>query len=212
MDEKTDFLFVGVGGQGIILASDVLADVGIAAGYDVRKSEIHGMSQRGGSVDSFVRWGRDLASPIAERGAVDILVGFELLEAARWADYVARGGTAILNRQRIPPLAVAGGECAYPSDEEIAGLYCARGASVQMVNALDKAKELGNPNAVSVVLLGVLSLALEVPTGQWLESIAGRVPVRFRDLNERAFWSGRALTVEVRDVGLSAAGGNLGGK
>lgn len=210
MDRKTDFLLVGVGGQGIILASDVLADVGIAAGLDVRKSEIHGMSQRGGSVESFVRWGHNLASPIAERGGVDFVVGFELLESARWAGYIAPQGTAILNRQRIPPLAVAGGGRAYPSDEEITSLFSARRASVQLVDALGQAVALGNANVVNVVLLGVLSLALEVPAEKWLSSIAGRVPGRFRVLNERAFWSGRGMESEVRDVGFAARGGDLG--
>lgn len=204
MNAKTDFLFVGVGGQGIILASDILADVGLAAGLDVRKSEIHGMSQRGGSVESFVRWGRDLASPIAERGAVDFVVGFELLESARWAGFIASGGMAILNRQRIPPLTVACGEQAYPLEEEIVTLYRDRGARVQMVSALERATELGNANVVSVVLLGVLSLALDVPTVHWLKCIAGRVPVRFHDVNERAFWSGRECELEVRDAARGA--------
>ncbi len=192
--EKLDFLFVGVGGQGIILASDIVAELGVAVGYDVKKSEIHGMSQRGGSVESFVRWGHGVASPIVEQGRVDYLVSFELLEAARWVGFLAPEGTVVLNRQHIIPLAVAGGEMEYPREQEIVALFPAT-ASVQIVDALGAAQTLGNANTVNVVLLGVLSRSTDVPAEAWLSAIANRVPKRFRELNERAFLAGRDLTL-----------------
>ena len=150
------------------------------------------MSQRGGSVESFVRWGSAVSSPIAERGAVGFVVGFELLEAARWADYVAAGGVVILNRQRISPLSVAGGKEPYPSEAEIVERFRTRTPNVRMVDGLDIANRLGNPNVVSVVLLGALSRELAVAPELWQEAVAGRVPVRFRELNRRAFEAGRS--------------------
>ncbi len=191
--QKSDFLFVGVGGQGIILASDVVAELGLLAGYDVKKSEIHGMSQRGGSVESYVRWGEAVASPIAEKGTVDYLVSFELLEAARWAEFVSPGGLVILNRQRIPPLSVASGKMPYPTEESIVSLYQARTPNVRVVEGLSTAQKVGSANVVNVVLLGVLSRELDVPADKWLTAILDRVPKRFRALNEKAFAAGREL-------------------
>jgi indolepyruvate ferredoxin oxidoreductase beta subunit len=188
--EKIDFLFVGVGGQGIILASDIVAELGVSAGYDVKKSEIHGMSQRGGSVESFVRWGRRVASPISERGKVDYLISFEMLETARWASFLATDGVAILSCQRIPPLAVAGGEMDYPQDQAVVALFPAA-ARVHVVDGLGAAQALGNPNTVNVVLLGLLSRTMDVPVETWQSVIAERVPQLFRELNQRAFLAGR---------------------
>jgi indolepyruvate ferredoxin oxidoreductase beta subunit len=193
--ETIDFLFVGVGGQGIILASDIVAELGVSAGYDVKKSEIHGMSQRGGSVESFVRWGRNVASPIAERGRVDFLISFELLETARWTDFLAPDGVVILNRQHIAPLAVAGGEMDYPEEQAVLDLFSAT-VKIHVVDGLEAAKALGNANTVNVVLLGVLSRSMEVPVEKWKSVIAERVPQRFRELNQRAFLAGRSLWSE----------------
>ncbi len=189
--DKVDFLMVGVGGQGIILASDVVAQTGLALGYDVKKSEIHGMSQRGGSVESHVRWGQRVYSPLAPMGQVDYLVAFEVLEGARWAGYLRPGGVAVLNMQRILPLAVASGTMNYPADQEMMGLLSQRGVSVEQVDGIGIAKELGNTAVASVVLLGVLSQHLPFEPGAWLEAIKGRVPARYRQLNEKAFWAGR---------------------
>lgn len=192
---KLDFLFVGVGGQGIILASDIVAALGLSAGYDVKKSEIHGMSQRGGSVESFVRWGRNVASPIVERGQVDYLISFELLEAARWADFLAPNGVVVLNRQHVTPLAVAGGEMEYPAEQAVVDLFPAA-ARIHLIDGLGAAQALGNPNTVNVVLLGLLSRAMDVPVETWQTVIADRVPQRFRDLNQQAFLAGRALVFD----------------
>jgi indolepyruvate ferredoxin oxidoreductase, beta subunit len=190
--EKVDFLFVGVGGQGIILASDVVAELGLSVGYDVKKSEIHGMSQRGGSVESFVRWGASVASPIVERGKVDYLISFELLEAARWADFLSPGGVVILNRQHVTPLAVAGGEMQYPEERAVVNAFPAT-STVRLVDALGAALALGNANAVNVVLLGSLSRAMDISVENWQAVIDARVPPRFRELNQRAFLAGRDL-------------------
>lgn len=193
--EKIDFLFVGVGGQGIILASDIVAELGMSAGYDVKKSEIHGMSQRGGSVESFVRWGRSVASPIVERSQVDYLISFELLEAARWTDFLAPDGVVVLNRQHITPLAVAGGEMDYPEEQAVLDLFPAT-ARIHVADGLGAALALGNPNTVNVVLLGLLSRAMDVPVETWQSVIADRVPHRFRELNQRAFLAGRELAAD----------------
>jgi indolepyruvate ferredoxin oxidoreductase, beta subunit len=190
--DKIDFLFVGVGGQGIILASDVVAELGLSVGYDVKKSEIHGMSQRGGSVESFVRWGKSIASPIAERGQVDYLISFELLEAARWVDFLAPDGVVILNRQHVTPLAVAGGDMTYPEEQAVVAQFPPT-STVHSVDALGAAMALGNANTVNVVLLGWLSREMDVPTETWKAVLDDRVPPHFRELNRRAFQAGRGL-------------------
>lgn len=191
--KKQDFLFVGVGGQGIILASDIVAMVGLRVGYDVKKSEIHGMAQRGGSVESYVRWGDRVYSPLAERGTVDYLIAFELLEAARWVDRLAPGGVAILNNQKMPPLAVASGAMAYPSEETIVAAYRSRTDKIRLVEALTAAQKLGNPAVLNIVLLGVLSKELDVAQEIWQEVIEERVPKRALEINRQAFLAGRAL-------------------
>jgi len=189
--KKQDFLFVGVGGQGIILASDVVAAVGLRAGYDVKKSEIHGMAQRGGSVESYVRWGDKVYSPLAERGTVDYLIAFELLEAARWADRLAPGGVAILNTMKMPPLAVASGTMAYPPEEAIVAAYRSRTDRIRLVDALTQAQKLGSAAVLNVVLLGVLSRELDIAPEIWQEVIEERVPKRAVEINRQAFWAGR---------------------
>lgn len=188
---KRDFLLVGVGGQGTILASDIVAEVGLLAGYDAKKSEIHGMSQRGGSVDSHVRWGARVYSPLAAKGGVDYLVAFELLEAARWAPHLAPGGVAIVNRHRIPPLAVTRAEARYPTEEEVLARFAALDCQALVIEGTQLATELGNPAAAGIVLIGVLSTLLDVDAGDWLAVIARRVPPRFLYLNRRAFNAGR---------------------
>lgn len=189
---KADFLMVGVGGQGTILASDIVAEVGLSAGHDAKKSEIHGMSQRGGCVESHVRWADHVYSPLAAKGDIDYLVAFELLEAARWASYLKPGGTAIINRHRILPLAVTRGEANYPDEDEIAGLFAARGSRTLLVEGTELAARLGNPAAAGIVLLGALSTLLAVDRRAWLAVITQRVPPRFAELNRQAFSLGAA--------------------
>ncbi len=191
--ETTNFALVGVGGQGVLLASDVLAEVGARAGLDVKKSEVHGMAQRGGSVLSQVRWGDKVYAPLVGNGEVDYLVSFELLEALRWLRLLKTDGIAIVNDQKLPPLAVSSGGMEYPSDERVREALSQATKECYIVPALAKAQELGTDRATNVVLLGVLSRHFDVPQKEWLAVIEGRVPKKYVDLNREAFAVGRKL-------------------
>lgn len=191
--QKIDFLMAGVGGQGTILASDILVEVGLAAGYDVKKSEVHGMSQRGGAVESHVRWGEKVYSPLAEKGRVDYLIGFETLEAARWPAYLAPGATALVNDYRMSPPAVNLGQAAYPSREEVDALLKSRAGEVCWLPATAEAARLGNTALAGVILLGALSSRLPVDAGTWLGVVERLVPRKYVELNKEAFAVGRKL-------------------
>jgi indolepyruvate ferredoxin oxidoreductase beta subunit len=186
-----NFLFVGVGGQGILTASDIAAEVGLRAGYDAKKSEVHGFSQRGGVVESHVRWGADVAAPLAEKGTVDYLVATEMLEAARWIDWLRSGGAVLINQQHISPMSVTVGSAVYPDDEDILVVVRARTDDITMVEGLATAERLGNSRLVNTVLLGALSTRLDVPPATWLEVIEQRVPPKYVELNREAFEEGR---------------------
>lgn len=192
--EKIDILMAGVGGQGTILASNILAEVGLKLGYDVKKSEVHGMAQRGGTVESHVRWGGNVYAPLVEQGHADYLLGFEMLEAARWPIYLQEGTVVVVNRYRIPPLSVNLGRENYPSEQEVESLLNAAGGRVVWVDGTDIARKLGNPAAAGVVLLGALSNILGGKEETWLEVIRDLVPEKFLDLNEKAFHAGRAYS------------------
>ena len=193
MKRAINFLFVGVGGQGILTASDIAAEVGLEAGYEAKKSEVHGFSQRGGVVESHVRWGDEVAAPLAEKGAVDYLIATEMLEAARWIEWLRPGGAALINRQRIPPMSVTVGDAVYPAEEEILAAVRARTDDVTLVEGLAIAERLGNPRLANTVLLGVLSTRLDVPPETWLAVIERRVPSKYVELNRQAFWEGRRM-------------------
>ena len=193
MKKKYDFLFAGVGGQGTILASDILAEVGLLSGYDVKKSEVHGMSQRGGAVESHVRWGEKVYSPLIEEGEPEFLLAFEMLEAARWAHFLAEKTVAIVNRQQVFPPAVNLGQAKYPTEAEVEQILKSSGAKVIWVEGAAKALELGNPALGGVVLLGALSMRLEEAADLWEKAIAGLVPEKFRELNLEAFRAGRKM-------------------
>lgn len=186
-----DFVIVGVGGQGILLASDVLCQVGMASGYDVKKTDVHGMAQRGGSVVSHVRLADKVYSPMVATGAADFLLAFEKLEACRWAGFLRCDGTAVVNDERIPTLALVGSPAPYPDDATIATILAAHAARVSMVPAAALAGQLGNARVANVVLLGCLSHHLDIPADTWREAIRSRVPQRFEGLNLRAFDLGR---------------------
>lgn len=188
--KKVDILVAGVGGQGTILASDILAEVGLQCGYDVKKAEVHGMSQRGGAVESHIRWGKKVRSPQVEAGKVDYLLGFEMLEAARWPHFMAPGSTVLINRHRIPPPAVNLGAAAYPSEEEIEGILTSAGSRVWWIDGTDIAGKLGNRTVAGVVMLGAFSNLLGEPGEVWLSVIAGLVPEKFIELNLQAFGEG----------------------
>ena len=186
-----DFVIVGVGGQGILLASDVICQVGMATGYDVKKTDVHGMAQRGGSVVSHVRMAEKVHSPVVATGAADFLLAFEKLEACRWAGFLRCDGVAIVNDEKIPTLALVGSPAPYPDEATIARILAAHAARVSLVPAAAVAKQLGNPRVANVVLLGSLSHHLEIPVDTWREAIKARVPARFQELNLRAFDLGR---------------------
>lgn len=193
MKNKYDFLFTGVGGQGTILASNILAEVGMRCDYDVKKSEVHGMSQRGGAVESHVRWGENVYSPLIEEGEANFLLAFEMLEAARWQHFIAARTVAIVNRHRILPPSVNLGQAEYPMETEIENMLAATGAQVVWAEGAAKALELGNPALGGVVLLGILSTYLEEPPAIWEEVISDLVPAKFKELNIEAFRAGRKL-------------------
>jgi indolepyruvate ferredoxin oxidoreductase beta subunit len=191
MEKITNFLFVGVGGQGILTASDIAASVGLAAGYEAKKSEVHGFSQRGGVVESHVRWGEDVGAPTAEKGTVDFLIALEVLESQRWISWLRPGGAVLINRQRIAPMTVTVGDATYPSDEEILEAVSARTEDVTLVDALGVAEELGNARMTNTVVLGALSTRLDVAPDMWLSVIEKRVPPKYVTLNRKAFHEGR---------------------
>lgn len=193
--KKVDILMAGVGGQGTILASNILAEVGLELGYDVKKSEVHGMAQRGGTVESHVRWGKKVYAPLVEQGEADYLLGFEMLETARWPAYLKEGTVVLINRYRIPPPAVNLGKAKYPSEEEIESLLKDAGGRVIWIEGTGIAGELGNPAAAGVVLLGALSNFLGGAEEVWLKVVRNLVPEKFLELNKKAFLAGRALHV-----------------
>jgi indolepyruvate ferredoxin oxidoreductase beta subunit len=199
MSDTVNFLLAGVGGQGTILASDVLVNVGLAAGYQAKQAEVHGMSQRGGSVTSHVRWGRAVHSPIIGAGEVDVLLAFEKLEALRSLGMLRPGALAVVNTQVIEPLTVITGGQHYPTDNEVRDSFANLTPSVEFVHGEKIAGSLGNLRVANVVLLGALSALLKrggaagpVLTAEvWLRVITERVPAKHVELNRKAFQAGR---------------------
>ena len=189
--KKIDYLLAGVGGQGTILASRILASAGLELGYDVKTAEVHGMAQRGGSVESHVRWGEKVYSPLVEHGMADYLIGFEMVETARWLTYLNKNTVTLINRFRIPPLLVTLGKARYPSEKEIENLLQSRGGKVKWLSADDMAKAAGNPAMAGVVLLGALSNLVGGGQEIWLQVIKRLVPARFVEMNQKAFLAGR---------------------
>lgn len=185
----TTIMITGVGGQGTILAGDVVARVAAAEGHDVKLSEVHGMSQRGGSVDTVIRFGDEVFSPLADPGAVDVLISFELLEAARWIHYLSANGYAFVNSRRVAPLSVMVGDLEYPEklEEKLEGL------GAVMLDADSLACEAGSPKSANIVVLGAASTRLPFSTASWREVIEGRVPPKTIEANLAAFDFGRSL-------------------
>ena len=187
----TNILLVGVGGQGILLASEILAETVMLAGYDVKKSEIHGMSQRGGSVVSHVRYGKEVFSPTVPEGEGDILFGFELMETCRYLHLMKPGGKIIANDLKIQPSAVLSGQLAYPADlpEKIRERF----PDFLLVDGQHLAAEAGNPRAANTVLLGAVSKRLDIPETFWFKALEKMVPAKALEINRRAFLMGRVL-------------------
>ncbi len=188
---KTDILMTGVGGQGVILASDALAEIAMKAGHDVKKSDSLGMSQRGGSVVSHLRLGRQVFSPMIRKGEADVLLAFERLEAARWADYLHESSIAIINDLAIPPLSVVGGASAYPSTVEVEEIIHRYTEKLYIIPGTQIAQEMGNPQVLNVLLVGFLSVFLDIEEARYVEDLSQRVPPKVLQLNLKAFARGR---------------------
>ena len=189
--KKLDLLITGVGGQGIILASDIIAEAALAAGYDVKKTDTLGMAQRGGSVVSHVRIAHRVWSPLIKEGEADMLVAFEKLEAARWGYYLKPGAIAIVNNHVLPPLSVNLGTEQYPSDEEITNILRQRSEHIYFVNGTSRVRELGNVRTLNMFMLGCASLFVPLKVHIWKDSISQRVPSSIREINITAFDRGR---------------------
>jgi len=185
MNDTQNIIMVGVGGQGIILASELMSEAALLAGYDIRKSEVHGMAQRGGSVSSHVRFGRKVLSPLIEFGKADIMLAFEKVEGLRACGYMKRGATIIMNDIEVIPTTVSLGMGTYPHDvpDRLRGL----GFSVTLVDAQEKAVRAGTAKAANVVLLASLAALLDIERDVWLEVIRRRAPRKFLDINIEAF-------------------------
>ena len=194
--ENRSIMFVGVGGQGSLLASKLMGHVLLAEGYDVKVSEVHGMSQRGGSVVTYVKYGEKVYSPTVEIGEADLIIAFELLEAARYVPYLKEGATIIVNAQRIDPMPVITGAATYPT--EITKKIHEKGIHIAEVDALGLALKAGNAKAVNVVLMGVLSNYMNISKDLWLTAIQECVPERFRELNLTAFEIGKNTKMTVQ--------------
>ena len=186
--ETKNVMIVGVGGQGSLLASKLLGRLLLSRGYDIKVSEVHGMSQRGGSVVTYVRFGDKVYSPVIDKGQADFIVSFELLEAARWTEYLKTGGKIIVNTQRINPMPVITGAAEYP--ENLVEKMRAAGIDVDAIDALSLAEAAGSSKAVNLVLMGRLSRYFDIPSDDWLTAIEASVPAKFLEMNKKAFGLG----------------------
>ena len=187
--ETKSVMIVGVGGQGSLLASRLLGNVLLAQGYDVKVSEVHGMSQRGGSVVTYVKYGDKVYSPVIEKGEADAVISFELLEAARCLPYLKKGGHLITSTQQIDPMPVITGKAEYPTD--LVDKIKAAGADIVAVDALSLAEQAGTAKASNVVLMGVLASRMDYPEELWQKALEQCVPPKFLELNKKAFELGK---------------------
>ena len=189
-----NILLCGVGGQGILLASEILSAAFMKAGLDIRQSEVHGMAQRGGSVVAPLRFGTKVFSPLIEFGSADFAVSFELLESLRYLPYYHHGTTVIVNTQRILPAPVSTGAEAYP--EDVLDQLASKGLRVYPIDAFETARTVGEVRAVNMVLVGALSVFLPVDEKIFLEVIEERIPQKLRAINTEAFFKGKE-TIEI---------------
>ena len=187
--ETKSVMIVGVGGQGSLLASKLLGRLLLTRGYDIKVSEVHGMSQRGGSVVTFVRFGSKVYSPVIDKGEADYIVSFELLEAARWTEFLKPGGKIIVNTQQINPMPVVIGTAQYP--QNLLETMNAAGLDVDALDALSLAEQAGSSKAVNIVLMGHLSRYFDFTEEAWLEALQQSVAPKFLDMNKKAFHLGR---------------------
>ena len=190
MQDKTmNVLVAGVGGQGVILASDIMCEVFMEAGYDVKKSEVHGMAMRGGIVTSHFRFGKKVYSPLIKEGEVDILFAFEQLEGLRWLNHLEQNGKVVMNDHQISPPIVNLGEMEYPKN--IPEIIRSKFKDFYLVKGTEIASQLGDVRAANVVLLGTISKFFEVEEDLWLKTILNYLPPKVHELNKKAFFTGR---------------------
>ena len=194
-----NLLMAGVGGQGVILASDIVGEVAMAAEYDFKKTDTLGMAQRGGSVTSHIRIAAKVWSPLIKEGEVDILLALEKLEAARWAHYIKPGGIAIVNDHAIPPVSVNLGNEVYPDDDAIIDAVKTTADKIYFIAGFVRAQELGNVKALNTLMLGCVSRFLPMDVQLWKDCIARRLPASVLEINDRAFDAGRG---EIADLNL----------
>ena len=187
--QTKNIMIVGVGGQGSLLASKLLGRLLLTKGYDIKVSEVHGMSQRGGSVVTYVRFGEKVYSPVIDKGEADYIVSFERLEAARWTEYLRPDGRIVTNTQQVNPMPVIIGAAQYP--EDLTAKMQAEGINVDAIDALKLAEEAGSSKAVNIVLMGHLSRNFDFTLDEWMDAIEKSVPAKFLELNKKAFLLGR---------------------
>ena len=186
---NTDIILSGVGGQGILSIATIIGAAAIKENLYIKQAEVHGMSQRGGSVVTYVRYGDKVYSPIIDKGEADIIISFELLEAARWTEFLKPDGTIITNTQEINPMPVITGAAEYPTElvEKIKNL----GINLDAIDALSLAEEAGTSKAVNLVLMGRLSKYFDFTTEEWMAAIEKSVPAKFLEINKKAFLLGK---------------------
>ena len=187
--QTTNVLVAGVGGQGVILASDIMCEVFMEAGFDVKKSEIHGMAMRGGIVTSHFRFGKKVYSPLIKEGEVDILFAFEQLEGLRWINHVRASGKILMNDNKVNPPAVNLGEMDYPKN--IPEIIQSKFKNFYLVKGTEIALQTGDIRAANVVLLGAMSKLFTIQDSLWLDTILGHLPPKVHDLNRKAFAAGK---------------------
>lgn len=188
---EVSIMIVGVGGQGTLLASRILGNLALTLGYDVKVSEVHGMSQRGGSVVTYVKYGDTVHSPIIDPGGADLILAFEELEAYRYLPYLKKGGRIICNSQNIDPMPVITGAMQYPT--EIIEKIKEKGVDIVPIDASKLAMEAGNIKTVNVALIGLLSKSMDISEEQWEDALRQTVPQKALDVNLKAFQLGRAV-------------------
>jgi indolepyruvate ferredoxin oxidoreductase beta subunit len=196
--KKMDILVTGVGGQGVVLASDIIGEAALAAGFDVKKTDTLGMAQRGGSVVSHVRLGQRVWSPLIKEGEVDLLLAFEKLEAARWSHYLKKNAVVIVNSYGQPPLSVSLGQEKYATDDEIVAALKRRTDKIYIIDGNKKARELGNVRTLNIFMLGCLAAFAPLETEVWKDTISRRLPEHLREINLKAFEMGRKEIEGVR--------------
>jgi indolepyruvate ferredoxin oxidoreductase beta subunit len=202
--DRLNLLITGIGGQGIIAASDIASETALTAGLDVKKTDSLGMAQRGGSVVSHIRFASRVWSPLIKTGEADILLAFEKLEAARWSSYLKPGGIAIVNNYAAPPLSVSLGKERYPGDEEITGILEQQTDKIYFINGSGIAENLGNTKTLNTLMLGCLSVFIPFGEDIWLGCITQRLPSKAVELNITAFERGRREMESMLDTGTEA--------